>query len=590
MRATKPTTGTCAIALLVLLSPPASRSPPTDPRRPRAGRADLRIRAPAARSPALRPETEALLVAAQSDPAALGPLSIGTPDAGLLLNPVALPERAVLDGPRPARDLGHGRDDRRHRHRDRGGRGPLPRLAPPRHRRPQPTRAGGGSTGTARTRRAATPTSASTTARGEVDSFLAARKKDLDLPRTWAFVRALVTETDVERIFVDRSLISVLYAHAVAEGEDRGWLDDIFGRTSEKGIIQHERRHKDHLHVRFFNPRAQERGADRLPGARGDGGGAPSDGEAPGAPGRDARARWRGGTGRASLRSGPRTACGARACARAGATRSRSGACRPTAGPVFVPPRPAPAPSCGARLRPAVSRGRPRKRSPAPRAALTGAHASSGVIQAGPGGGSWEAMRSRSLSTSSSTTTSRRLRRRDEALGHGVVEQRHERVVVAGHVQDADRLAVDAELAPGHDLEELLEGAHAAGEGDEAVGQLGHERLAGVHGGDDAHVGDAAVGELARGEAVGDDAGHRPPAARTWSARTPMRPTEPPPKTTPIPRATSARARAARRPGVARVAARARAAEDADAAHGTAQRPFGNIAISRPKPAAAAQP
>ena len=96
--------------------------------------------------------------------------------------------------------------------------------------------------------------------RGEVGSFLAARKKDLDLPRTWALVRALVTETDVERIFVDRSLIAVLYQHALAEGEDRAWLNDIFGRTSEKGIIQHERRHKDHLHVRFYNPRAQEHG------------------------------------------------------------------------------------------------------------------------------------------------------------------------------------------------------------------------------------------------------------------------------------------------------------------------------------------
>jgi penicillin-insensitive murein endopeptidase len=96
--------------------------------------------------------------------------------------------------------------------------------------------------------------------RGETGSFLAARKKDLDLPRTWALVRAFVTETDVDRIFVDRSLISVLYAHAVEEGEDRGWLDDVFGRGGEKGIIQHERRHKDHFHVRFFNPRAQERG------------------------------------------------------------------------------------------------------------------------------------------------------------------------------------------------------------------------------------------------------------------------------------------------------------------------------------------
>ena len=65
---------------------------------------------------------------------------------------------------------------------------------------------------------------------------------------------------NVDRIFVDRSLLSVLYAYAVEEGEDKGWLNDIFGRTGEKGILQHERRHKDHFHVRFFNPRAQERG------------------------------------------------------------------------------------------------------------------------------------------------------------------------------------------------------------------------------------------------------------------------------------------------------------------------------------------
>ena len=53
---------------------------------------------------------------------------------------------------------------------------------------------------------------------------------------------------------------------------------------------------------------------------------------------------------------------------------------------------------------------------------------------------------------------------------------------------------------------QLLEGADAAGQGDEAVGQLGHQGLARVHRRDDAHVGDAAVGELPRREAVGDDA------------------------------------------------------------------------------------
>ena len=59
-------------------------------------------------------------------------------------------------------------------------------------------------------------------ARGEARDFQIARQRDLDLPRTWALVRALVTETDVDRIFVDRSLIAVLYAYARdEEKEDR---------------------------------------------------------------------------------------------------------------------------------------------------------------------------------------------------------------------------------------------------------------------------------------------------------------------------------------------------------------------------------
>jgi LysM repeat protein len=54
--------------------------------------------------------------------------------------------------------------------------------------------------------------------------------------------------------------MSLLYAEALEEGEDRAWLDDVFGRAGDKGIVQHVRRHKDHFHVRFYNPRAQERG------------------------------------------------------------------------------------------------------------------------------------------------------------------------------------------------------------------------------------------------------------------------------------------------------------------------------------------
>ena len=267
MRLTRPTPGTCAIALLALLC--AVGSPALAADGPNASPADLPAApatdhlAPGPSAPGeaedLPLKTEALLVAAQRDPTALGPLSIGTPDAGLLLNPMPFPEGpfwAVRD-PREAwgtdetvgyvvtaieavearypgsprlviGDLSNPKGGRINRHRS--------------HQTGRDADLG------------------FYYCRGEVDTFLTARKKDLDLPRIWALVRALVTETDVDRIFVDRSLISILYAHAVAEGEDRAWLNDVFGRSGGKGIIQHERRHKNHFHVRFYNPRAQEHG------------------------------------------------------------------------------------------------------------------------------------------------------------------------------------------------------------------------------------------------------------------------------------------------------------------------------------------
>jgi murein endopeptidase len=265
-RQRRPTAGLGAIALLVVvcaiapsaLAADGADTPPLAP--PAAGLPAAGL--PAAESPDSADaslEAEALLVTAQRNPAALGPLSIGTPDAGLLLNPMPFPEGSfwtvrnaseswatdetidfIVDAieavearyPGSPRlvvgDLSNPSGGRLNRHRS--------------HQTGRDADIG------------------FYYRRGEVDSYLTARKKDLDLPRTWALVRALVTETDVDRIFVDRSLISVLYAYAVAEGEDRGWLDDVFGRTSEKGIIQHERRHKDHMHVRFFNRRAQEEG------------------------------------------------------------------------------------------------------------------------------------------------------------------------------------------------------------------------------------------------------------------------------------------------------------------------------------------
>jgi LysM repeat protein len=86
-----------------------------------------------------------------------------------------------------------------------------------------------------------------------------AREKYINVPLNWAFIRALVTKTDVQMVLVDRRVRKVIYDHALQSGEDKAWLDSIFN-DGPTGIVRHARRHRDHFHIRFHNPRAQELG------------------------------------------------------------------------------------------------------------------------------------------------------------------------------------------------------------------------------------------------------------------------------------------------------------------------------------------
>ena len=86
-------------------------------------------------------------------------------------------------------------------------------------------------------------------------------KQNLDLPRTWAFVKALVIETDVDMILVDRSIQALLEDHALSAGENPEWVRGLFhGGPGLRRIIRHAPGHATHLHIRFFNPVAQETG------------------------------------------------------------------------------------------------------------------------------------------------------------------------------------------------------------------------------------------------------------------------------------------------------------------------------------------
>jgi penicillin-insensitive murein endopeptidase len=84
--------------------------------------------------------------------------------------------------------------------------------------------------------------------------------KNLDLPRNWAFVRALITETDVDLILIDRSIQVLLEQYALSQGEDKAWLSSLFrGAPGQlRPIIRHAPGHATHIHIRFSNPIAQE--------------------------------------------------------------------------------------------------------------------------------------------------------------------------------------------------------------------------------------------------------------------------------------------------------------------------------------------
>ena len=84
-------------------------------------------------------------------------------------------------------------------------------------------------------------------------------RDNLDFPRLWAFVRALIEKTDIDLILLDHGLQEPLKEYALSVGEDPVWLAQIFqGKGALRAIIRHAPGHATHLHLRFWNPLAQE--------------------------------------------------------------------------------------------------------------------------------------------------------------------------------------------------------------------------------------------------------------------------------------------------------------------------------------------
>jgi penicillin-insensitive murein endopeptidase len=97
---------------------------------------------------------------------------------------------------------------------------------------------------------------------GTPQRFVAGTAANLDLQKNWALLRALVTCTDVETILLDTRIQRLLYRYALGIGEDKAWLDRVFhfARGSSAAVVKHVAGHRNHYHVRFYNPVAQELG------------------------------------------------------------------------------------------------------------------------------------------------------------------------------------------------------------------------------------------------------------------------------------------------------------------------------------------
>jgi penicillin-insensitive murein endopeptidase len=89
--------------------------------------------------------------------------------------------------------------------------------------------------------------------------YVPANETNLDVARTWALISALLKTTEVDYLFVDKSLHALLRAEAERIGESAGLVREVFdGDARERPLLRHARGHATHLHVRFASPVATQ--------------------------------------------------------------------------------------------------------------------------------------------------------------------------------------------------------------------------------------------------------------------------------------------------------------------------------------------
>ncbi len=92
--------------------------------------------------------------------------------------------------------------------------------------------------------------------------FVKGNEQNLDLERTYALIKTIVTETETDLVLVDTSIQRLLVRYAQTHGEDEAFIDHLFQVRDKhpRPLVRHARGHANHLHVRFSSPIAQTLG------------------------------------------------------------------------------------------------------------------------------------------------------------------------------------------------------------------------------------------------------------------------------------------------------------------------------------------
>ncbi len=92
--------------------------------------------------------------------------------------------------------------------------------------------------------------------------FVRGTDHNLDLQRTYALIKTIVTETATDLVLVDTSIQRMLVKYALSHGEDEAFVDQLFQVQNKhaRPLVRHAHGHANHLHVRFSSPIAQTLG------------------------------------------------------------------------------------------------------------------------------------------------------------------------------------------------------------------------------------------------------------------------------------------------------------------------------------------